>query len=129
MPSKALSLHHSKWLLVLPVTELYAGENVNLSGFGKMDGRYQIGKVLHQVGTGDYSLQISGWRLPEEAADWARTTPPIASRIPKPWTMRTKSWFSLCALFRTIAGRRDTSFGTEIMAWGVPPMPEIREDS
>ena len=34
--------------------------------------------------------------------------------------MRTKSWFSLCALFRTIAGRRDTSFGTEIMAWGVP---------
>ena len=54
---------------MLPVTELYAGENVNLSGFGKMDGRYQIGKVLHQVGTGDYSLQISGWRLPEEAAD------------------------------------------------------------
>ena len=48
-----------------PVVFFFVSDNVELQGFGKADGRYQIGKITHQISAKDYTVQISAWRLPE----------------------------------------------------------------
>lgn len=56
-------------LTMNPVFFFSVSDNVMLEGFGKADGRYQIGKIVHQVSKSDYTIQVSGWRLPEESSE------------------------------------------------------------
>ncbi len=64
-------------LTLNPVVFLTVSDNVELQGFGNLDGRYQIGKIVHQISRGDYSIQISGWRLPD--ADSGRVAQELAA--------------------------------------------------
>lgn len=52
-----------------PVAFFTVSDNVDLRGFGKADGKYQIGKIVHQVSAKDYTIQIIAWRLPEPEAE------------------------------------------------------------
>lgn len=46
---------------------IYATENIQLSKFGKMDGKYFVEKVSHSVSKGAYTLQVSLSRIPKDA--------------------------------------------------------------
>lgn len=45
---------------------IYATENIQLSNFGKMDGKYFVEKVSHSISKGAYTLQVSLSRILEE---------------------------------------------------------------
>lgn len=48
-----------------PRLSLVATENIMISGFGKMDGKYFIEKVSHQIRKSDYNMRIDISRVPE----------------------------------------------------------------
>lgn len=48
-----------------PVFFFNVGDKVQLEGFGSLNGIYQIGKIVHQITPSDYSIQVSGWAIPE----------------------------------------------------------------
>ena len=48
-----------------PKLSLVATENVEISGFGKMDGKYFIQKVSHQIKKNGYNMQVNLSRIPE----------------------------------------------------------------
>lgn len=48
-----------------PQLSLVATENVELSGFGKMDGKYFVQKASHQMRKHGYNMQVNLSRIPE----------------------------------------------------------------
>lgn len=48
-----------------PRMDIHASDIIKIEGFGNLDGRYQVGKVVHQISRKDYSMQITGWRAAE----------------------------------------------------------------
>ncbi len=50
-------------IVMNPIVFFTVSDLVELQGFGKLDGRYQIGKIMHQVSARDYTVQISAWKL------------------------------------------------------------------
>lgn len=52
-------------LTLNPPASFFASENISLTGFGKLDGIYQVEKLVHQISTSDYSVQVSGWKIRE----------------------------------------------------------------
>lgn len=51
---------------ICPRMDIHASDIIRIEGFGKLDGRYQVGKVVHQISRKDYSMQITGWRAAED---------------------------------------------------------------
>ncbi len=48
-----------------PRMDIHASDITKIEGLGNLDGRYQVGKVIHQINRKDYSMQITGWRVAE----------------------------------------------------------------
>lgn len=48
-----------------PRMDIHASDIIKIEGLGNLDGRYQVGKVIHQINRKDYSMQITGWRVAE----------------------------------------------------------------
>ena len=45
--------------------DIHASDIIKIEGLGNLDGRYQVGRVIHQINRKDYSMQITGWRVAE----------------------------------------------------------------
>lgn len=54
-----------------PKLSLSATRTVQLSGFGKMDGKYFVEKISHNIGRKSYTMQVNLSRIPDEAAQEA----------------------------------------------------------
>lgn len=62
-------------IIMNPEVFFFVSDNVELRGFGKADGRYQIGKITHQISAKDYTVQISAWRLLETGEEKQEADP------------------------------------------------------
>ena len=58
-------------LTLPPKLSISATRTVQLSGFGRMDGKYFVEKVSHSIGRKAYTMQVNLRCLPEEAAQAA----------------------------------------------------------
>ena len=50
-------------LTLNPPILFFASDNVKISGFGKLDGIYQVEKIVHKLSRSEYSIQANGWWL------------------------------------------------------------------
>lgn len=61
-------------LTMSPVLYFCASDNIQLEGFGKIDGKYQVEKITHQISTKDYSIQINAWKVADEQSSGKEET-------------------------------------------------------
>ena len=50
-------------LTLNPPILFFASDNIKISGFGKLDGIYQVEKIVHKLSRSEYSIQANGWWL------------------------------------------------------------------